>query len=84
MNKIKSIISVHSSARKVLVQSVSISILTNIKMRQILPLRIQETVPNPRPAARCVVQVDMFQAGGREVSGNAGPHGVYGSGNTEA
>ena len=49
-----------------------------------MPLKIQETVPNPRAAARCVVQVDVFQAGGLEGSGNAGPHGVCGSGATEA
>ena len=53
-------------------------------MRQILPLKIQETVPNPRAAAKCVVQVDVFQAGGREGSGKAGPHGLCGSGDTEA
>ena len=56
-------------------------------MRQILPLKIQEIAPNPRPAARCVYKLTCFKLEGgrtREGARNVGPHGMCGSGDAEA
>ena len=38
-------------------------------MRQILPVKIQETVPNPRPAASCVYKLTCFKLEGRRALG---------------